>query len=308
MTAALRRSAFDAVPIAFAGGRALTLRTRSLRRSRLQIIEVDYGDHGGGSNASFPRLEDTYLVGVRYRAEESRASVLNEVFDYGSPAGYTHILHVSAVDYVELRTHSHTLELLLPRAFMREVAEDLENPERVDFGQMPCSIRLDPVIPQMAGYVRPYLDDPDALDPILADSFMWAFGLYVMRRYGGLSDPRPQVGGLTVWQERIAKEWIEATLPMGTTLSELAQACGLGVSRFARAFRASTGVTPYGWVIARRVQRAKDLLEASLSLAHIALACGFADQSHMTKTFKRATGMAPRTWQLANQVRVSDFW
>lgn len=307
MTAAVLRSVPDSVHIDFVGGRALTMRTRSLRRSKLQIIEVDYGDHGGGGNASFPQLDDTYLVGVRYRAEESRTSVHNKVFDYSSPAGYTHFLHVSAVDYVELKTHSQTLELLLPRAFMREVAEDLETPEQVELGQMPCFIRLDPVIPQMAGYIRPYLDDPDALDPILADSFMWAFGLYVMRRYGGVSDPRPQVGGLTVWQERMAKEWIEATLPTGTSLSELAQACGLSVSRFARAFRTSTGVTPYGWVIARRIEKAKDLLEASLSLAHIALACGFADQSHMTRTFKRATGMAPRTWQLANQVRVSDF-
>ncbi|QIB34653.1 helix-turn-helix domain-containing protein [Ancylobacter pratisalsi] len=93
----------------------------------------------------------------------------------------------------------------------------------------------------------------------------------------------------------MAKEWIEATLPTGTSLSELAQACGLGVSRFARAFRTSTGVTSYGWLIARRIERAEDLLGASLSLAHIALACGFADQSHMTRIFKRATGLAPRT-------------
>ncbi|WP_310086488.1 helix-turn-helix domain-containing protein [Caulobacter sp. BE254] len=38
-------------------------------------------------------------------------------------------------------------------------------------------------------------------------------------------------------------------------------------------------------------------------LAHIALACGFADQSHLSRTFKRATGMAPRTWQLARRIR-----
>lgn len=306
MPAALRRPTLDSVPIDFAGGGALTLRTRSLLKARLRIIEVDYGDHGGGGNATFPRLEDTYLVGVRYRAEESRASVHGRVFDYGSPAGHTHFLYVSGVDYVELNTHSHTLELLLPRAFMREVAEDLEAPGKVELGETACFIRPDPVIPKMANLVRPYLDDPSALDPLLADNFLWAFGLYVMRRYGGLSDVRPQVGGLTVWQERTAKEWIEATLPVGTTLSELSQACGLSVSRFARAFRTSTGITPYGWLIARRVERAKALLKASLPLAHIALACGFADQSHMTRNFKRATGMAPRTWQLANQVRVSD--
>jgi len=306
MPAVQRRPALDSVPIDLAGGGALTMRTRPLLRSRLRIIEVDYGDHGGGGSATFPRLEDTYLVGVRYRAEESRASVHHQLFDYGSPAGHTHFLYLSGVDYVELNTPSKTLELLLPGAFMREVAEEFDASGESRLGESACFVRPDPVIPKMANLVRPYLDDPSALDPLLADSFMWAFGLYVMRRYGGLPDARRRVGGLTVWQERMAKDWIEATLPVGTTLSELAHACGLSVSRFARAFRISTGVTPYGWLIARRVERVRTMLEASLPLAHIALACGFADQSHMTRHFKRATGMAPRTWQLANQVRVSD--
>jgi AraC-like DNA-binding protein len=307
MPTALARSAPTTVPIDFAGGGALTMRTRALHVSKLQVIEVDYGDHGGGSNATFPRLDDTYLVGVRYRAEESRTSVHDEVYDYGSPAGHTHFLYVSGVDYVELNTSSHTLELLLPCAFMQEVAEDLDAYGRIELGNAACFIRPDPIVPRMAELVRPYLDDPAALDPLSAESFMWAFGVYVMGRYGDLRDRREVRGGLTSWQERVAKEWIEATLPVGTTLSELAQTCGLGVSRFARAFRASTGVTPYGWVLARRVARAKQLLEASLPLVHIALACGFADQSHMTRLFKRSTGMAPRTWQLANQVRVSDL-
>lgn len=307
MPATLARSAPGTVPIDFAGGGALTMRTRSLRRSKLQVIEVDYADHGGGANATFPRLDDTYLVGVRYRAEESRTSVREEMFDYGSPAGHTHFLYVSGVDYVELNTPSHTLELILPRAFMQEVAEDLEVCGRIELGNAACFIRPDPVVPRMANLVRPYLDDPAALDPLSADSFMWSLGVYVLRRYGDLRDRRTVTGGLTTSQERLAKEWIEATLPVGTTLAELAEACGLGVSRFARAFRASTGVTPYAWVIARRVARAQQLLEASLPLAHVALACGFADQSHMTRLFKRSTGMAPRTWQLANQVRVSDL-
>lgn len=307
MPTALALSAPATVPIDFAGGGALTLRTRSLRRSKLQVIEVDYGEHGGGANATFPRLDDTYLVGVRYRAEESWTSVGDEVFDYGSPAGHTHFLYVSDVDYVELNTPSHTLELLLPRAFMQEVAEDLDACGRIELGNAACFIRPDPVVPRMADLIRPYLDDPAALDPLSADSFMWALGTYVIRRYGDLRDRRVVTGGLTAWQERVAKEWIEATLPTGTTLTELGQVCGLGVSRFARAFRASTGVTPYSWVIARRIDRAKQLLKASLPLAHIALTCGFADQSHMTRLFKRSTGMAPRTWQLANQVRVSDL-
>lgn len=307
MSVAERRSEPATVPLDFAAKGALTLRVRSLSKSSLQMIEVDYREHGGGGNASFPRLEDTYLIGVRCRAEVSKASVDGKVFDYSSPLGHTHCLYVSAVDFVELNTHSHTLELMLPRAFMRTVAEDLGVAEVVVLGVEPCFVVPDPIIPTLTEHLRPYLDAPETLDPLRADSFMWAFAIYVMRRYGGLTERRPRHGGLTVDQERLAKEWIEATLPVGTSLAELAGVCGLGVSRFVRAFGCSTGVSPYRWLIGRRVERTKTLLGAAFPLADIALACGFADQSHMTRTFKRATGMAPRSWQLANQLRVSEF-
>lgn len=307
MSVAERRIEPGTVPLDFAAKGPLTLRVRSLSRASLQMIEVDYREHDGGGNATFPRLEDTYLIGVRCRSEVSKASVDGKVFDYSSPSGHTHCLYVSAVDFVELNTHSHTLELLLPRTFMRRVAEDLEVTEVTALGVQPCFVVTDPVIPTMTGHIRPYLDAPETLDPLCADSFMWAFAIYVMRRYGGLMGQRPCPGGLTVDQERLAKEWIEATLPLGTNLAELAGVCGLGVSRFVRAFGRSTGVSPYRWLIGRRVERTKTLLGATVPLADIALACGFADQSHMTRAFKRATGMAPRTWQLANQLRVSEF-
>ena len=173
-------------------------------------------------------------------------------------------------------------------------------------GNDACFIRPDPVIPRMVRHMRPFFDDTSSLDTLQADSFMWAFGIYVMRRYGGLASHRPHKGGLTTWQERLAKDWIEAVLPAGTTLSELANACGIGVSHFAHAFRRTAGVSPYQWLVQRRVERAKGLLKFSLPLSDIALACGFSDQSHMTRTFKRATGLAPRTWQLTQQIRVSD--
>ena len=305
MRASERRIEAATVPLYFAAKDPLTFRVRSVVRSRLRMIEVDYGMHGNGNHADFPRLEDTYTIGVRYCPEESRASVHGQTFDYGSPSGFTHFLDLSGVDFVELNTRSHTIELLLPRPFLEDVANDLELQVPRRLGNEACFLTADPVIPSLVQRLRPYLDDPAALDALQADSFMWSLAIYAMRTYGGLADHRPRKGGLTISQERLAKEWIETVLPVGTTLAEVAAACGLGVSRFAHAFRETTGVSPYRWLVERRVNRAKSLLDFSLPLADIALSCGFADQSHMTRTFKRATGMAPRTWQLTHQVRVS---
>ncbi len=74
-------------------------------------------------------------------------------------------------------------------------------------------------------------------------------------------------------------------------LEELAALAGLSAKHFARAFRQSIGVPPHRWLIERRINGAKGLLAVTdLGLAEIALACGFADQSHFTAVFRRGTG------------------
>jgi AraC family transcriptional regulator len=77
------------------------------------------------------------------------------------------------------------------------------------------------------------------------------------------------------------------------------QACAavvqLSVYHFARQFKAATGLPPHQYVIARRVERAKQLLQAGtdLSLADVALRAGFSDQSQFSHHFKRLVGVTP---------------
>jgi AraC family transcriptional regulator len=64
---------------------------------------------------------------------------------------------------------------------------------------------------------------------------------------------------------------------------------------FARQCKAATGLTPHQYVIARRVERARQLLQArtNLSLAEVALRAGFSDQSQFGYHFKRLVGVTP---------------
>ncbi|MEH3148056.1 MAG: AraC family transcriptional regulator [Methylobacterium frigidaeris] len=63
-------------------------------------------------------------------------------------------------------------------------------------------------------------------------------------------------------------------------------------------FKASFGVPPHRYVVERRIARARDLLAGGReSLAGIALACGFASQSHFTRSFRQATGVTPAAWR-----------
>lgn len=95
-----------------------------------------------------------------------------------------------------------------------------------------------------------------------------------------------------------ALEFIAARLDGNVTVADIARHCGLSVGHFVSAFKQSTGLTPHHWLIERRVDEAKRLLKhGKLPLAQIALACGFANQSHFTRVFRLTTGFTPAAWR-----------
>jgi AraC family transcriptional regulator len=104
--------------------------------------------------------------------------------------------------------------------------------------------------------------------------------------------------GLTPWQLRIAKDYLRENFNQAVSLLELAGLTGLSRSWFARAFKESTGVAPYQWMLQFRIEKAKGLLRNSaIPIVEIATQVGFADQSHFTKLFRRFTGTTPREWR-----------
>ncbi len=111
-------------------------------------------------------------------------------------------------------------------------------------------------------------------------------------------DPPPARGGLAPWQERRAKELMSTHLARQIPLALVAGECRLSVSHFARSFKQCTGKPPHRWLLENRVERAKELLlDPEVSLAEVALDCGFSDQSHFTRVFSRTVGTSPGTWR-----------
>jgi transcriptional regulator GlxA family with amidase domain len=107
-------------------------------------------------------------------------------------------------------------------------------------------------------------------------------------------------GGLSPWQVRKVMCHIEAHLDRTIRNEDLAALVRLNASHFGRAFRNSFGEPPHEYVIRRRVERAQGLmLSTDASLSEIALDCGLADQSHLTRLFRRIVGESPRAWRRA---------
>lgn len=89
-------------------------------------------------------------------------------------------------------------------------------------------------------------------------------------------------------------DFIDARLDQEIHLSDLAGVAGLSPFHFSRVFKLTTGETPYHFVGSRRLERARTMLvSGEVALAELALACGFASQSHFTAAFTKAIGIPP---------------
>lgn len=93
---------------------------------------------------------------------------------------------------------------------------------------------------------------------------------------------------------RLVCDHIEANLAGDLHLESLGQLIGLGPDRFGEVFRSTLGVSPYRYVLQRRMDRARVLLHStSLTITEIAVNLGFADHAHFTSTFRRLTEITP---------------
>lgn len=297
----VRRVPVATVPLDLLG-KDMKLRVRGIATSRMLSADIQYGLTASEGNSRFPIWEDAYTIGVRLRDETSAIFVDGKSHTTPQHRGSTHLLYLSGVDHIELSSKRHTIETLLPRSFMREITDDLEVPSVDELGRELFQVESDPTLEWLARRPYPYFDAPETLDPLLADHMMWSLGIYVCAQYGGMISRRPIAGALCHWQERLAKEVIEQCLASGIGLGELARMCGLRTSQFSHAFRRSTGVAPYQWLSHRRIDRAKTLLsDGDTALADVALICGFADQSHLTRSFARMVGATPAAWRASRR-------
>ena len=104
---------------------------------------------------------------------------------------------------------------------------------------------------------------------------------------------------------RSVRAALEDRLRNPPTLDELARMTGRSRYQVVRRFEKAYGLPPFRWLLQRRADRARALIRAGRSLPESAAASGFADQSHMTRTFVRQFGFTPGMWQRAVVVKPS---
>lgn len=122
-----------------------------------------------------------------------------------------------------------------------------------------------------------------------------------LQRHFADADGAPR-GGLAPGGLRRVKEHIAAHLGEDLTIEMLASQAGLSVHHFARAFKASVGMPPHRYLLEQRIQKAAELLQSTEQpVTDIALAVGFADQSHFSRSFHWLVGLTPSQFRRAHR-------
>jgi len=153
--------------------------------------------------------------------------------------------------------------------------------------------------------VRDELTVAGGRDRLAIESLANLLAVHLLRHASALRPPaRRKEGALPRAKLNAVVEYIDAYLDTNLTLAELAKAVHTSAYHFARRFKAATGLPPHQYVVARRIERAQQLLRESddLPLAEIASGVGFSDQSQLSTHFKRVVGVTPTQFRKSAKI------
>jgi AraC family transcriptional regulator len=272
--------------------------TRTLRKSKLAVTRIRRDTPGHGLTSPVPP-ERAFSVLLQLRESPIRELFIGgrSVYRGGYGARTTSIVDLEQEPTANLESPFDAMHFYVSRAALNEITDD-QGARRID--TLTCERGVfDPTVWHLGEALLPALERPEEIGAMYAEHILLATHTYFAVAFGGMRLlAHSRRGGLAPWQVRCATDLMIDRLGEDMLLSEPAAACGLSPGYFARAFKKSVGMPPYRWLLLQRVLRAKSLLrDADLSLTDIAAACGFADQSHFTRTFTSIVGASPGAWR-----------
>jgi AraC-like DNA-binding protein len=131
-------------------------------------------------------------------------------------------------------------------------------------------------------------------ESLRAETLMRAFLGAMLARHG--ERPQPGAGPSRAATLARVKDYIRTYHARDITVADLAAVAGLSRAHLTRAFTGTYHMPPHVYLNAVRIAQAQVLIRRGMPLAAVALECGFADQSHLTRRFKGSVGVTPSAW------------
>ncbi|HHL4080664.1 MULTISPECIES: AraC family transcriptional regulator [unclassified Burkholderia] len=265
----------------------LRLHRKCMREAHVERIEMPPCDRGF--------LVGVSLSGGHRRTLYGRAGASERRFQHHS----IYIRDFSRHFHADLYGHFDFVLVELPHAYLERVGPEHGGQS---IGGLTCRPDVrDPVLGHLAHAVADSLDAGGPLNALFIEQIGLAMGTHLVRRYGNARTRElERKGMLSPAKVALAQELLMEKADLGVSIEEVANECDLSRGYFIRAFSRTTGRTPHQWLLEQRVTRARELIETSdMTLADIAVACGFADQSHLNRVFARIVGHPPGAWRRA---------
>lgn len=158
--------------------------------------------------------------------------------------------------------------------------------------------------PQIEYIVRALEADLEAGLPggkLFGESLLCALAVRLQRSYA-VTPPRVAKPGNGLPRPRLNRvmEYVEANLDQEIALATLAETAGMSTHYFCELFKQSVHLSPHQYVLRRRIERARKLLnDPEITVLEAAVRSGFSDQSHFTKIFRRIVGVTPTGYRAA---------
>jgi AraC family transcriptional regulator len=192
-----------------------------------------------------------------------------------------------------------SLHIYLTPALIQRVASEMFGPRLSPFRLRDVARTRDDDVLHLLRSLAMESASPEAGAHVMVQSLTRQLAVRLIRRHAEqVPEPDATRCGFDIERCQLIARFLASNLAEDLSVAVLARREGLSVARYNRLFRHSFQCSPHQHVMQARIDRACELLAVpSLSLADIAAETGFADQSHLTRCFKRRFGVPPRQWR-----------
>ena len=213
--------------------------------------------------------------------------------------GQAQLLPIGTTGFWRSRQPMQTLNIEFTSNFMQSVAEKIIRADSVQLEMSDEFFVHDPHIEHISMALLTELIDGGHNGRLYSSSLATALAAHLVQKYA--SNSAAVLAQPTSLARRTFKQvldYIESHLAHDLDLPTLAQIVNISTNHFAVLFKQEMNISPYQYIVQRRVHRARELILTShLTLAQIAAEVGFYDQSHLTRHMRRLLGVTPATLQ-----------